>query len=347
MGASTAYHLARERGSAADVEITVVDAGHDGKATLAGAGIVCPWPSALEDGPYFDLYASGAAYYGELIDELAARGHDDVGYRRSGALVVSDDAAQLDAAHDRIARRAAGRPEVGEFARVDPATARALFPPLRPGVEGIHISGGARVDGRRLAQGLLDAAVHQGADVVEGRGELVFDGESVAGVRCNGNAMEADAVVVAGGAWTNELLEPAIEPVEVEPQKGQIVHLELAGVDTSAWPSLLPIGPHYLVAFDDGRVVVGATRETGSGFDTRVTASGQAEVLNAGLAIAPGLADARLLETRVGLRPFTHASPTIGASATIGGLYIGTGLGAAGLTIGPVVGRTLAEAVLR
>ena len=36
---------------------------------------------------------------------------------------------------------------------------------------------------------------------------------------------------------------------------------------------------HYLLAFDDSRVVAGATRETGAGFDVRVTPGGLHEVL--------------------------------------------------------------------
>ncbi len=38
LGASTAYHLARK-----GIDVEIVDAQHEGKATLAGAGIVCPW----------------------------------------------------------------------------------------------------------------------------------------------------------------------------------------------------------------------------------------------------------------------------------------------------------------
>ena len=197
--------------------------------------------------------------------------------------------------------------------------------------------------------------------VTPARAELVVDGARVAGVRIvdgppsgaasgdrrsGGETIAADVVVVAGGAWTTELLEPlGLDwTVDVEPQKGQIIHLGLE-VDTSRWPVLLPVGPHYLLAFDDARVVVGATRELGSGFDTRVTAAGQAEVLATALSVAPGLADATLLETRVGLRPLARGLPTIGPVPGIDGLLVGTGLGAAGLTIGPLWGRLLAELV--
>ena len=70
---------------------------------------------------------------------------------------------------------------------------------------------------------------------------------------------------------------------------------------------ILPPGSHYLLAFDESVVVAGATRESGSGFDYRVTAAGQMEVLTEALRVAPGLATATIIETRVGFRPAVMA----------------------------------------
>jgi D-amino-acid dehydrogenase len=160
-------------------------------------------------------------------------------------------------------------------------------------------------------------------------------------------AIEADRVVVAAGAWAPELLAPLGVPLAVAPQRGQIVHLRLEGVDTGAWPIVLPPGDHYLLAFEGSRVVVGATRETGSGFDHRVTAAGQAEVLNQALAVAPGLGPATLVETRVGFRPVgPDLKPMLGVVAGLDRLVVGNGLGASGLTIGPFAGRLLAQLAL-
>ena len=125
------------------------------------------------------------------------------------------------------------------------------------------------------------------------------------------------------------------------------MHLHLPGQDTHDWPVVLPTGSHYLLAFDDSRVVVGATRESGVGFDYRVTASGQVEVLAEALHVAPGLAPATIIETRVGFRPVgPGVRPLLGTVDGLEGLVIGNGLGAAGLTIGPFAGRLLADAVL-
>ena len=102
-----------------------------------------------------------------------------------------------------------------------------------------------------------------------------------------------------------------------------------------------------MLAFDDQRIVVGATRETGSGFDFRMTARRGDGCAERGAGVAPGLADASFHEIRIGFRPMSFDGvPLLGQFAAIDGLIIGNGLGASGLTQGPFAGRLLAELVL-
>jgi len=344
VGASVAFHLAD---ADASVEVIVVDRSHPGKATLAGAGIICPWPTATTDEELVRLYVAGADAIPEIVDRLAELGADS-SYRRIGAIALASDDTELAAIEGRIAARAAMSPVIGDVQRIRGSEARRRFPPLRRDLDGLWIEGGARLDGRTMAATLL-AAAH--LDPRPGDVRLVVKGGRARGVVFDGERLDADAVVVTGGAWTRALLARHDVTVDVEPQKGQILHLRVddrsGRPPTDDWPSILPPGPHYLVPFDGGRVVVGATRETGSGFDTRVTVAGQREVLDAALHWAPGLADATVIETRVGLRPLASSGrPTIGPAAGVDGLFVGTGLGASGLTIGPLAGRMLADRVL-
>ena len=342
LGASAAFHLAR-----AGAEVTIVDQVHEGRATAAGAGIICPWVSGTDDAAFYRLYVEGARYYRELVPVLAERGETDLGFRRVGALVVSDDADELAAFHAMLDRRRVDTPEMGATSVLSPRDARALFPPLRADLAGLHVANGARVDGRRMAAGLLRAALSLGARQVEGHAELLADGNRVTGVAVRDATIGADGVIVAAGAWAPSLLSPLGITLSIEPQRGQIVHLRLPQQDTRDWPVVLPPGSHYLLAFDNSRVVVGATRETGAGFDYRVTAAGQAEVLAEALHVAPGLATASVIETRVGFRPVgPGVRPLLGPVDGLDGLLIGNGLGAAGLTIGPFAGRLLADAAL-
>jgi D-amino-acid dehydrogenase len=132
----------------------------------------------------------------------------------------------------------------------------------------------------------------------------------------------------------------------VTPERGQIAHISLAPADTSRWPVILPGGTgHYLLSFDDSRVVAGATREPGAGFDYRVTPAGLAQVLGEALALAPGLGAGTYLETRVGFRPVA-ARPLLGPVPGVAGLFLATGLGATGLTMGPYSGSLVARAAL-
>jgi D-amino-acid dehydrogenase len=342
-GASAAFALAR-RG----VGVTVVDDARTGAATAAGAGIVAPWVSTV-DGPFYELYAAGAAFYPELLAALARVGVTRTDHRRTGALVVAADPAVLDEAERRIgARVRAAGAVAGEVRRLDSRGVRALFPPLAPELAGVFVSGGAHVDGRVLCAALLTGAARHGAEVVAGPALLTPSSGGAPVVTVAGRRYPGDQVVVAAGAWVDELLAPLGVSLRVRPQRGQITHLRLDGVDTGGWPSVHPEArPHYLVAFDDSRIAVGATRETGSGFDPRVTAAGQHRVLDDALRIAPGLADATLVGTRVGLRPLADGThPVLGPLPGHPGVQVIAGLGAAGLTLAPLAGDAVARAVL-
>lgn len=341
-GACVAFGLA-QRGEV----VTVVDDAREGRATAAGAGIIQPWGSAAT-GTYYDLYARGAAYYPTFVEQLGELGITDLAYRRSGSLVVSDTPDDIDVVAARMRSRHAVAPEMGVAERLDGAGLRALFPPLRDGLHGLLVPGGGRVDGRRLVAGVLAAVEQLGGTVVHGTVRLHRqDGRVAVAVAVDGRRLAGERLVVAGGAWSTALLAPLGRTVDVEPQRGQITHLRLDGVDTSGWPTVVPVGDHYLVAFDRGRIVAGATRETGSGFDVRVTAEGQRQVLDQALALAPGLATATVLETRVGLRPLAAGgTPSVGAVPDLDDMFVATGYGAAGLTMAPALGDALAQLIV-
>ena len=67
LGASTALHLAH-----AGADVVLVDAAHDGRATAAGAGIVCPWVSGADDGAVLSALRGGARYYPDLVALVGA-----------------------------------------------------------------------------------------------------------------------------------------------------------------------------------------------------------------------------------------------------------------------------------
>jgi hypothetical protein len=106
LGASTAYHLARD-----GADVAIVDQAHEGQATAAGAGIICPWASSVDDPAFYELYAAGARYYTDLVPALSELGETDLGFRRVGALLVSTDPSELAPAETMLLRRRTEAPE--------------------------------------------------------------------------------------------------------------------------------------------------------------------------------------------------------------------------------------------
>jgi D-amino-acid dehydrogenase len=80
-GASCAYAA-----SSLGAEVVLVEAGKPGRATAAGAGIICPWSAQVTDPAWYALASTAAREYPALTARLADLGETDVGYRQVGAL---------------------------------------------------------------------------------------------------------------------------------------------------------------------------------------------------------------------------------------------------------------------
>ncbi|MGH2532167.1 MAG: NAD(P)/FAD-dependent oxidoreductase [Thermomicrobiales bacterium] len=346
LGWSAAYRLVRD-----GARVTVVDRADAGQATAAGAGIIAPGASFKYPDASIPLSQASVDYYPALLKELAEDGETDTGYETVGALFLAQnegEAAHLpEALHIMRQRRDQGMGNIGDARIVDGHEAQSLFPPLAEFPAAIHIPEAARVNGRLMRDALRRAAEKRGVHLIHTSAEPVRDGGRVSAVKIDGDPRPVDAVVIAGGAWSSALGDALGLRLPVEPQRGQILHMEMPGTDTSRWPIILGHHGHYLLTFPTNRVVAGATREVGSGYDVRLTAGGTHEVLSEALRVAPGLAGATIAEWRVGLRPYSAADqlPILGRAPGYDNLYLATGHGPSGLQLGPVSGAIVADLI--
>jgi D-amino-acid dehydrogenase len=344
LGASVAWHLVRT-----GVKTLLVDRRDIGRATAAGAGILSTATRIDDPDPIERFEARAAAYYPVLIEHLREDRAGDTGYGVCGSLTVAVDDDEIAHFHEvRTGLRRWRAAKDHGFTAIGLREAKALFPPLAEVKGAIHCGRGARVDGRSLAAALLRAAAQRGLEVRHAAvDEVIVERDAVAGIRVAGERIACGHAVVAAGAWSKELGRGLGLELPVEPQLGQIIHLGLAGADTGAWPIVLAFRGHYMVPWPDGRVVVGATRETGSGFLPHTTAAGVAEVLAEALRVAPGLAGAEIREIRVGLRPASRDGlPILGPVPAIANLLLAIGHGAVGLQLGPYSGKVVAGMIV-
>jgi D-amino-acid dehydrogenase len=346
-GAGAAYRLAR-----AGARVTLIDRSDEGQATAAGAGIIAPGTSLGDNPLYFRLATPAVRYYPELVAQLAEDGETATGYETCGALFVatSDEETNLlpNVFRTYQERQARGVPNLGEVRRLTGREAQGFFPPLAEHPAALYVPEAARVDGRLMRDALRRAAAKRGVRIVAGNALPEAVGGRVAGVRIAGEGeperLAVDAVVLAAGAWSHQLGDRLGVPLPTAPQRGQILHLDVPDAETGAWPIVLGFHDQYLLTFRPRRVVAGASRESGSGFDYRLTAGGTHYVLSQALRVAPGLASATVAEWRIGMRPATpDGLPILGPAPGLTNVFVATGFGASGLQLGPWSGAVAAD----
>ena len=339
VGACAAFYLSQSN----DCEVILIDKALEGKATLAGAGIICPWISRYHDPDWFVIASRGAQYYPGLIHSLNQLGETDTGYKQTGGIATSKDINVLNNLEEKVAKKRETFPVIGEIKLLEAPKAQEYFPALADNLHALYISGAARLDGRLLAEALVRGVKKNKGKVIEEQIRLEKHDNQIK-VSTKQGAIQADRIIVAAGAWTNDLLKDIGVSIHVNPQRGQIIHLS-ADEDTSNLPVILPQeSSHYIVPFEDSRIAFGATREDGTGFDYRMTAGGLQEVLNEGLKVAPGLVNHTVKEIRIGFRPMSPDNkPYLGIIPEFENVVVATGLGASGLTMGPYIGSLAAK----
>jgi D-amino-acid dehydrogenase len=348
LGVATAYHLVR-----GGAKTLLVDRSDPGRATDAGAGILSPETNSRDPDAWIHFALRAVAYYRTLLEYLASDGAGETGYARCGMLVVAaaeDERAPYAAARAQIFRRREQRdaPREEDLHEVSPADARRMFPPLAEVHGALYYRHAARVDGRLLSLALRWAAERRGLVVMPASADLlVLANHRVTGILVGGTAVPASRVAITGGAWSDAFGEQLGTRVPVAPQRGQIIHLRNPQTATADWPIVSAFHGHYMVPWPDSRVVVGATRETGRGFDPRLTAAGVREVLDEAIRVAPGLIDWEIHEMRVGLRPLSEDGlPVLGPVPGVDGVFLATGHGPSGLQLGPYSGKVTADLML-
>jgi glycine/D-amino acid oxidase-like deaminating enzyme len=351
VGAATARELA-VRG----VAVTLLDRG-DVSSGTTGLGEGNVLASDKDAGPELELTIAGLRVYDELDERLGAEAR----VRRKGALIVHPDETTGAGEPARVERlRAAGlRCEL-----IDAAAVRELEPELTGEVAGAAwFPDDLQCDPRAIARALAREAQDAGAEVRTGGAVAAITvdrARRVGGVRlAAGGRIRAGAVVLAAGAWSRALADTAGLELPLEPRWGQLVRLAAPPgepamirrkvVDGSYLASVTSPNPGLEVTTVvettfEGDVLVGSSRAR-RGFDTTVDDAVSEAMVARAAWLVPRVRDLPVAQAWAGLRPWLPDHlPAIGPSARVPGLWVATGHEGAGVALGPVTGRLIAQA---
>ncbi len=208
-----------------------------------------------------------------------------------------------------------------EEASLDPRDLCAALPPA------------ARAAGVNLRERTAVRAMRSAAD---GVAVELGDGETV----------EADRLVLAGGAWSGLLPLPGATAggLPVAPRKGQMIEVTL-DADAPALPFAVRTPELYLVPRGDGRIAIGATVEY-AGFDRSVDVEAGDRLWESAGALWPPVLLGRVTARWTGLRPGYRAGiedglPVIGSLD--GKAFAASGHFRNGILLAPGTARVLRE----
>jgi D-amino-acid dehydrogenase len=290
-----------------------------------------------------DTLAFGLSAF-DLFDRLRDEGVD-FELERTGMLVAAtSDEGLAEYAEMVDGAVMAGYPWPVE--RLSGDEARRLEPALGEAViGGIHMPEERYVRPESLTRGLAAWLRGRGADVREREGAL-FLARSGSGWRVHtaNDEVTADAVVVAAGVWSTQLLAGIRVRLPMEAAKGYSV--------TATGTGTLPSRALYLAEGKVGASRFGAElRIAGifdlTGMDTSLRSRRIAEMARAAL---PYFRDWRPARDRFewsGLRPYPpDGLPVVGPVQGFDGLAVATGHGRMGITLAPATGEAVRSLLL-
>ena len=347
VGCATTYELTK-RG----VAVTLVDRAEvsSGTTGLGEGNALC---SDKDEGPELDLAVAGMPLFEEIEELVGERAR----IRRKGALIVHPDEATWAGEPARAERLLAAGVNA---TLLSPDEVRELEPNLTGEIRGaLYVPDDLQCDPRAIAQALAAWSEDHGAEIRPGTEVSTLEpGEGVH--LADGTLLAAEHTVLTAGPWSAPLAATAGLGLPVEPRKGQLTRLRLPDpdptflrrkiVDGSYLASVTSTAAHRHISTVvettwDGHVIVGSTRER-CGFDPAVDDSLAQDVQARAAKLVPALADLPRDSTWVGFRPWLpDGRPAIGPSRTRPGLWIGTGHEGAGIQLGPITGRLLAQVI--
>lgn len=341
VGAACAYALTR-----AGLRVSVLEAAAAASGT-SGQGEGNILVSDKPPGPELILTQHSLSLWDgieEALREQLPREFPGIEYERKGGLVVATSAAQVSPLQEFVqSQRAAA--VVAE--PVDHQRALELEPDLNPELPAaVFYPEDAQVQPVIATEALLAAARNLGAQTIFGERVLGAvrgrDGR-ITGVRTQHNTYAADQVVLACGPWSAAVADSFGTSLPVRPRRGVIlvttrmphrIFHKVYDADYVAAVGSDDLGlqtSSVIESTASGTVLIGSSRRH-SGFDQSLDLEAVRDIARKASLIFPFLADAAVMRTYGGLRPFMPDHlPVIGPDPQVLGLWHATGHEGAGI----------------
>lgn len=322
------------------LRVLVVERGEPGReASSAAAGMLVgsgtELPPALQA-----LAAESTRMYPEFAHELEDESGLKVDLRDQGTVLLSAT-GDFPAAAETLSMDTLNllEPELAQFKSSESSSGGRGRPALQNQYRAAYLHERS-VDPRALIAAAIKAAHHRGVDISSGSEVqgLVSAGDRVTGVQTDKTSYSARIVVNCAGAWAGCI---APQKFPVRPVKGQM----LAVVGGPVLQHVIRADEVYLVPRSDGRIVIGSTLED-AGYNKQTDVDTIQRLLHAARELVPALANARVHEDWVGLRPGTPDHLPLLGETLVRGYFVAGGHYRDGILLAPITAQVMTELIL-
>ena len=305
------------------------------EASSAAAGLLAPIDESTETS-FARLALASWRLYPDVVRDLQERTGIDVEYVTRGTIYPTSAAQKR--------RDVAAWGDLEEFGveLLEGDDVHRLEPALAPKIRhAIFVKGDHWLNNQRLVLAYAQAAAAAGVELKTGCNvsRLVVEAGKVRGLVTEGERVEGDAILLAAGAWSGELMAALGTSLRIEPRRGQMIALA----------HVPPVVTHcvhgevYMAPRPSGELLIGATVER-AGFQRAVTAEGISGLLRGAIELVPSLRDLPIARTWCGFRPWAPDSlPVLGPWPGIEGLFVATGHFRNGILLAPITARLMTE----
>lgn len=335
IGMMTALQLAD-----AGQQVVLVERGQCGQeASWAGGGIVSPLYPWRYAPAVTQLSRWSEGVYPSLALRLLEETGIDPEYRQKGLLYLNVDDADQALDWARQLGKPLERVGAGFVHHKEPGVAMA-------GDSALWMPTLGSVRNPRLAKALkarLAAMPHVTMrERCEVTGFIRKDGK-VAGVTSSEGLLNAERIIICGGAWAAQLLVQLDVQLPVRPVKGQMIAYQ---APQGLLQRVVLKDGRYIIPRTDGLLLVGSTLEE-TGFDKTTDATALASLKQSAEAILPALAHCPVAHQWAGLRPGSpEGIPFIGALPQWPNVFVNAGHYRNGLVLAPASTHLLVDQLL-
>jgi D-amino-acid dehydrogenase len=236
-----------------------------------------------------------------------------------------------------------------EIERLDRDGTLALEPALKTDISGsVYFRQDARVDPEGLLRAMEAHVRGLGVTIIEGAvRSLQRSGRKVVGIKTADRTIEANHLVLAAGSWTSKLTKGLGTQLLLQPAKGYSVTIpdaESGGVDTGMNMPCLVTDQKISITPMPGGIRFSGTLGL-QGYDLSVDER-RVKPIRRHAALYCGEEHVSPVPTWAGLRPASpDGLPFVGPLPDMDNVWVASGHGMLGVTLGPITGQLIAEQI--